>query len=325
MRAIVCRELTGPAGLRLEEVPEPRPGPGQVRIRVRACGVNFADSLITRGQYQRQPQLPFSPGFEISGEVLECGAGVQAVAVGDRLIALTPHGGYAEQVVVDVARCVPLPASMPWEEGAAFPVVFGTSHVALAHRARLRAGETLVVHGASGGVGLTAVAIGKRLGATVIACASRADKLEVARAQGADFLLDSGREDLRSRIRELTAGRGADVVYDPVGGAAFEASLRSIAFEGRILVIGFASGTVPRIPANHLLVKNVDVIGVNWPAYAELDPAVMTRSFETLIQWYLDGAIKPQVSSRYPLEQAVEALEQVVARKSTGKVVITVD
>jgi NADPH2:quinone reductase len=204
-------------------------------------------------------------------------------------------------------------------------VVFGTSHVALWHRARLQAGETLVVHGASGGVGLTAVAIGKRLGARVIATASSPEKLVVARQQGADHLIDTSREDVREQIRELTGGRGADVVYDPVGGELFTASLRSIAFEGRILVIGFAGGTVPQIPANHLLVKNVDVIGLNWPAYAELNPPVMTESFRTLLQWYLEGAIQPYVSAIYRLERAVDALQQVVARKSTGKVVIAMD
>ncbi len=324
MKAIVCRELTGIEGLTLEDIPVPAPTSGQVRVRVRACGVNFADSLITRGQYQVRPQPPFSPGFEVAGEVLEVGEGAMDFAAGDRVLAITPHGGYAEQVVVNVNRCVPMPVAMSYEHGAAFPVVFGTSHVALWHRARLRAGETLVVHGASGGVGLTAVAIGKRLGATVIATASSPEKLEVARQHGADYLIDTSREDVRAKIKELTGGRGADVVYDPVGGDLFAASLRSIAFEGRILVIGFAGGTVPQVPANHLLVKNVDVIGLNWPAYAELNPAVMTESFEILLQWYLGGAIQPHVSATYPLEQAVEALQHVVARKSTGKVVITV-
>ncbi|WP_291986485.1 NADPH:quinone oxidoreductase family protein [Candidatus Accumulibacter sp. ACC007] len=324
MRAIVCHELTGPASLRLEELAEPRPGPGQVRIGVRACGVNFADSLITRGQYQKQPQLPFSPGFEVSGEVLELAAGVEGVARGDRVLAMTPCGGYAEEVVADANRCLQIPAEMSWEHAAAFPVVFGTSHIALWHRARLQSGETLVVHGASGGVGLTAVAIGKQLGATVIATASSPEKLAVAAAHGADHLLDSSCEDVRERIRELTAGRGADVVYDPVGGELFTASLRSMAFEGRILVIGFAGGSVPQIPANHLLVKNVDVMGVNWPAYAELNPRAMTESFQTLVRWYLEGAIKPHVSASYPLEEALAALDQVVTRKSTGKVVITV-
>lgn len=325
MRAILCRELTGPDALRIAEVPEPRPGTGQVRIRVRACGVNFADSLITRGQYQKQPQLPFSPGFEVSGEVMEVGTGVRGIAVGDRLIAITPHGGYAEQVVADSTCCVPMPVAMPWQHGAAFPVVFGTSHVALWHRARLRAGETLLVHGASGGVGLTAVAIGKLLGATVIATASSQDKLQIARQHGADHLVDSSRDNVRTRIKELTDGRGVDVVYDPVGGDLFVASLRSIAFEGRILIIGFASGTVPQIPANHLLVKNAEVIGVNWPAYAELNRELMSESFQTLIQWYMDGKIMPHVSATYTLEQAVEALNQVVSRRSTGKVVITTD
>ncbi|HNC51707.1 MAG TPA: NADPH:quinone oxidoreductase family protein [Accumulibacter sp.] len=324
MQAIVCQELGGPAALRLSEVPDPCPGAGQVRLRVRACGINFADGLITRGQYQVQPQLPFSPGFEVAGEVLELGAGVDEFAQGDRVIAITPHGGYAEQVVVAATRCLRMPAAMPWVDGAAFPVVFGTSHVALAHRARLRKGELLVVHGAGGGVGLTAVAIGKQLGATVIATASSRAKLEAARAQGADHLIDAS-DDLRLRIRELSNGRGADVVYDPVGGDSFTASLRSMAFEGRILIIGFASGSVPQVPANHLLVKNVDVIGVNWPAYAELHPEVMIGSFRTLVQWYVDGAIRPHVSATYPLAQAVDALHEVVGRKSTGKIVITVD
>ncbi len=322
MRAIVCHELSGPDHLRLDELDQPHPGPGQVRIRVRACGVNFADSLITRGQYQKQPELPFVPGFEVSGEVLELGTGVQGVNIGDRVIAMTPSGGYAEQVVADVVRCVRMPDAMSWEHGAAFPVVFGTSHVALAYRARLRAGETLVVHGASGGVGLSAVVIGKQLGATVVATASSPQKLAVARDSGARYVIDTSREDLRARIKELTGGRGADVIYDPVGGDAFAASLRSIAFEGRIIVIGFASGSVPQIPANHLLVKNVDVIGLNWPAYVEMNPKVMTWSFQTLIEWYLCGAIRPHVTATYPLEQAVAALRQVVDRKSTGKVVI---
>jgi NADPH2:quinone reductase len=324
MKAIVCHELSGLAALRLEDVPEPRPRSGQVRVRVRACGINFADSLIARGQYQTQPEPPFSPGFEVAGDILDVGEGVTDFRAGDRVIAITPHGGYAEQVVANVDRCVPMPATMPYEQGAAFPVVFGTSHIALWHRARLRAGETLVVHGASGGVGLTAVAIGKQLGATVIATASSPEKLAVAQEHGADYLIDTRREDVRSRIKELTGGRGADVIYDPVGGELFAASLRAIAFEGRILVIGFAGGTVPQIPANHLLVKNVDVIGLNWPAYAERHPQLMTASFRTLMDWYLTGAIRPYISAIYPLERAVDALEQVVARKSTGKVVIAV-
>jgi len=325
MRAVVCHSLTGPDALRLDEVAEPRPGPGQVRIRVRACGVNFADSLITRGEYQKQPQPPFSPGFEVAGEVLELAAGVQGLSVGERVVAIIPCGGYAEQVVADGNRCVAMPDAMPWQHGAALPVVFGTSHVALWHRARLCAGETLVVHGAAGGVGLTAVALGRLLGATVIATASSAQKLEVARQHGADHLIDSAQQDVRGRILELTGGRGADVVYDPVGGDLFTASLRSIAFEGRILVIGFAGGSVPQIPANHLLVKNVDVIGLNWPAYAELKPRVMNESLQRLMNWYAEGAIMPHVAATYPLAEAAAALQQLLQRRSTGKLVLTVD
>ena len=325
MRAIVCHEFAGPAALRLENIPEPRPGPGQVLIRVHACGVNFADSLIIRGNYQRQPAPPFTPGFEVAGEILELGQGVKGLMVGERVIALTAQGGYAEQVITDAGRCVPLPPALSWQHGAAFPIAFGTSHIALARRARLRAGETLVVHGASGGVGLTAVAIGKCLGATVIATASREDKLQVARQHGADHLIDLSREDLRTRIKELTGGRGADVIYDPVGGELFSASLRSIACEGRLLIIGFASGEVPQIPANHLLVKNVDVIGLNWPAYAEHHPQTMRESLQTLLQWYLAGVITPPVSGCYPLERSVEALEDLLSRKTTGKLLITID
>ncbi len=325
MKAIICHELTGTTALQLEDVPEPCLEAGQVRLRVRACGINFADSLMARGQYQKQPQPPFSPGFEVAGEILELGEGITEWAVGDRVIAMTPHGGYAEQAVVDSYRCVAMPAAMSFEQGAAFPVVFGTSHIALWHRARLQVGETLLVHGAAGGVGLTAVTIGKQLGATVIATASGAEKLAVASQHGADYLIDTRCEDMRARVKELTHGHGAHVVYDPVGGDLFAASLRSIAFEGRILIIGFASGTVPQIPANHLLVKNVDVIGLNWPAYADLNPEVMTESFKILMDWYVSGAIQPYISATYPLARAVEGLNQVVARKSTGKVVIVMN
>lgn len=325
MKALVCRELTGLDGLHLEEVADPKPAAGQVLIRVRACGVNFADSLIVRGHYQQQPRPPFSPGFEVAGRVLEVGAGVEHFAPGDRVIAVVGHGGYAEQVVADARRCIRMPVNMSWEHGAAFPVVFGTSHLALWWRARLAAGETLVVHGASGGVGLTAVTIGKLLGARVIATAASAEKLTVARHHGADYLIDSGSEDVRTRIKELTAGRGADVVYDPVGGDLFTASLRSIAFGGRILVIGFASGKVPQIPANHLLVKNVDVMGINWPAYAELNPQIMNESLHKLLCWYVNGTIIPLVSATYPLEQGVEALQQLIERKTTGKLVIRIE
>jgi NADPH2:quinone reductase len=302
MRAIVCHELTGPEGLRLEDLPPPRPGPQQLLLRVHACGVNFADSLITRGEYQRQPPLPFIPGFEVAGEVIGLGPGAKGFAIGDRVIAVTSHGGYAEQVAVDAGRCVPMPASMSWIDGAAFPVVFGTSHVALCHRARLRSGETLVVHGAAGGVGLTAVAIGAHLGATVIATANGIDKLEVARQHGAHFGIDTGREDVRARINTLTAGRGADVVYDPVGGDLFAASAQH--FEGRIR---------HRFRQPHRADSSQSPAGQerrrDWRqgAYAELNPLVMTQSL----------AASPVRAACAPLEQT----QQVVTRRSTGKVV----
>jgi NADPH2:quinone reductase len=323
MQAIMCRELTGPSGLTLEEVDSPTPGPGQIKVTVRACGINFADSLITSGKYQIKPPLPFSPGFEVAGDVVELGPGVATCEVGDRVIGLPGVGGYAEEVLVAAEQVLTMPETMSYVEGAAFPVVYGTSHVALHHRARLQAGEVLVVHGAAGGVGLTAVEIGKRLGATVIATASTPEKLEVAGNHGADHLINYAQEDIRSRVKALTGGRGADVVYDPVGGDTFTASLSSINFEGRIIVIGFASGTVPQIPANLLLVKNVDVIGLNCQAYMQRNPKVLSQSLGMLLSWYAEGVIRPYVSATVPLERALVGLQQVVERKSTGKVVIT--
>ncbi len=323
MRAILCRELSGPSGLSLEEIPSPSPQGGQVKVSVRACGINFADSLITAGKYQVKPPLPFSPGFEVAGEIIELGPGVDTCRLGDRVIGLPGHGGYAEEVVLDASALVPIPNTLPYVDAAALPVIYGTSHVALAHRARLGPGEVLIVHGAAGGVGLSAVEIGKRLRATVIATASSAEKLAIAADHGADHLINYTREDIRTRVKALTDDRGADVVYDPVGGEAFTGSLRSINFEGRLIVIGFASGTIPQIPANHLLVKNVDVIGLNWPAYMQRKPAVLTESLRTLLAWYAEGAIRPHVSETYPLERALDGLQRVVQRKSTGKIVIT--
>lgn len=323
MKAILCHNFSGPSGLTLEEIPTPEPGPGQIRLAVRACGINFADSLITAGKYQVKPPLPFSPGFEFSGDILEIGAGVDGFQIGDRVLGIAYIGGYAEQTVLPATQIFRIPSSMPYTHAAAFPVAYGTSHVALAHRARLKSGEVLVVHGAAGGVGLTAVEIGKQLGARVIAIASTQEKLEIARQHGADHLVNSSQDDVRVRIKTLTDGRGADVVYDPVGGELFIASLRSINFEGRILVIGFASGGIPQVPANHLLVKNVDVMGLNWPAYLERKPEVLRTSMQTLLSWYEERRIRPHVSETYPLGRAVEGLQRVLARQSTGRIVIT--
>ena len=324
MKAMIARELGGPEVLKAEEIASPEPGPGQILVRVRACGVNFADSLVLKGKYQVQPELPFSPGAEVAGTVLKLGEGVSGLKVGQRVAGMCGNGGYAEEALMPASGVVPLPVEMPDEVAAAFPIAYGTSHLALKHRGRLKKGETLVVHGAAGGVGLTAVEIGKALGARVIATASTPEKLEIARKHGADELVDSSTEDLRERIKGLTGGKGADVIYDPVGGDVFDASLRAIAFEGRLIVIGFAGGRVPQIPANHLMVKNVDAIGFNFGAYLEKAPAVTREAFSELAGWYVEGRIRPYVSDRFTLEETPAAIAHVMERRARGKAVVLV-
>ena len=307
-----------------ENIEPPVLSPGQVRIDVHACGVNFADTLIVAGKYQVKPHIPFSPGMEIAGTVAECGQGVVRFQTGDRVMAVLDYGGFAEQVVAVEQDVFPIPDAMDFTVAAGFPVTYGTSHLALVLRAGLRAGEALVVHGAAGGVGLTAVEIGKAIGATVIATASGKAKLAVAQAHGADHLIDAQEEDIRERVRTLTGGRGADVVYDPVGGGAFAASLRSINWSGRILVVGFASGDVPQIPANILLVKNISVEGIHWGSYRKHAPERLAESFTALSDWYAAGYLRPRVSETFALEQAGEALAALRSRRPTGKLVLTV-
>jgi len=302
-------------------VATPEPGAGEVQVRIAACGLNFADLLMIDGKYQERPALPFTPGMELAGTVTALGAGVAAPAIGTRVAIFAGHGGMADYGCFPADRCLRLPDSMSFVEAAAFQVAYGTSHVALAHRANLQPGEALLVLGAAGGVGLTAVEIGKLMGATVIAVARGADKLEAARAAGADHLIDSaGTADLRAAIKALG---GADVAYDPVGGEQFTAALRSMRPEGRIVPIGFASGTVPQIPANHLLVKNLSVIGLYWGGYLAFRPKVLTDSLARLLEWYEAGRLKPHVSHVLPLERAAEALDLLRSRRSTGKVVVT--
>jgi NADPH:quinone reductase len=325
MRAVVCHELTGPEGLRVEELPLPQPGPGEVRLRVRAAGVNFADSLIITGRYQDRPALPFVPGLEVAGQIEACGEGVLGFRPGERVMATLAFGGFAEEVVVPARDVVRLPDAIDYVAAAGLAIAYGTAYGALVWAARLRAGETLVVHGAAGGVGLATVECGKVLGARVIATARGAERLEVASRHGADAVIDTGSEDLRARIRELTRGRGADVVFDPVGGEVFNASLSAIAWEGRLLIIGFASGEVPQIPANRLLVKNAHALGFYWGSYREHDPTRVHAAFEELLGWYGEGRIRPHVSDVLPLEDAGQAIELLLARKSTGKVVLSVD
>jgi NADPH2:quinone reductase len=323
MRAVLCKELGGPEKLVIEDVPPPPIRPGTVRIAIHAAGVNFADTLLISGQYQDRPPLPFIPGMEVAGIVSELGAGVTHLKVGDRVLSSVGRGAYAQEVVVEADSAHAIPAAMDFVTAAAFPVAYSTSHGAFAWRGRLRAGESVLVLGASGGVGLTAVEIAKAMGASVIAAAGGAEKLAVAKRAGADHLIDYTREDLRERVKALTDGRGVDVVYDPVGGDAFDQSLRSIAWEGRIIIIGFAAGRIPQIPANLVLVKNIDVIGFFWGSYRRYKPQFQAESFRQLFRWYDDGKLKPHVSHRLPLEQVKDALELLKTRKSTGKVVLT--
>ncbi|MDO9525680.1 MAG: NADPH:quinone oxidoreductase family protein [Gemmobacter sp.] len=306
------------AGLR--NIPRPKPGPGEVLLRIAACGLNFADLLMLKGEYQERPTPPFTLGMEVAGTVESVGDGVTAPAVGTRIAVFAGTGGLAEWGCFPADRCVLLPDAMPFDHAAAFMVAYGTSHLALDHRAHLKPGETLLVTGAAGGVGLTAVEIGHLMGARVIACARGADKLEVARAAGADHLIDSTTADLRAEVKALG---GADVVYDPVGGDTFMAALRATNPEGRLIPIGFAGGGVPQIPANLLLVKNLSVLGVYWGAYAGFRPQALTDSLRTLLGWYEQGRLHPHVSHALPLDRTEDALALLRDRKSTGKVVVT--
>ncbi|NUB46053.1 NADPH:quinone oxidoreductase family protein [Fertoebacter nigrum] len=304
----------------IETLPTPEPGPGEVRLRIAACGLNFADLLMIEGKYQERPPLPMTLGLELAGTVTALGPGVISPAIGTRVAVFAGQGGLAEEGCFPASRCLPLPDAMSFPEAAGFQIAYGTSHLALDHRARLQPGETLLVLGAAGGVGLTAVEIGKRMGARVIACARGAERLAVAAAAGADVLIDSGTTDLRAELKALG---GVDVVYDPVGGDDFMAALRATRPEGRLLTIGFAGGSVPQIPANLLLVKNLTVIGLYWGGYAGFRPEVLTDSLATLLGWYAEGRLKPHVSHVMPLVQVADALALLRDRKATGKVVVS--
>lgn len=306
----------------LTDLPRPPPGPGEISLRIAACGLNFADLLMIKGAYQDTPEPPFTLGMEVAGTVEALGPDTDGPAPGTRVAVFGGQGGLADYGCFPATRAVPLPDAMTFAEAAAFQVAYGTSHVALDHKARLLPGETLLVLGAAGGVGLTAVEIGKQMGARVIACARGADKLDVAKQAGADHLIDAATQDIRDTCRALG---GVDVVYDPVGGDQFTAAMRACNPEARILAIGFASGDVPQIPANHLLVKNISVMGLYWGGYLKFRPEVLTQSMATLFDWYAAGRLRPHVSHLLPLEQAAEALELLRTRKSTGKVVVTLE
>jgi NADPH:quinone reductase len=325
MKAVLAKEFGPLEGLVLEDVPARHAGSGQLVIAVKACGVNFLDALMVQGKYQTKPPLPFSPGAEVAGIVTEVGAGVTGFATGTRVLAFVGHGGYAEEVIADASRVIPLPPQMDFVTAAAFPIAYATSHHALKDRAHLRPGGTLLVLGAAGGVGLTAVEIGKIMGARVIACASSEDKLALCREYGADALINYGASDLRERVRELTGGKGVDVVYDPVGGAYAEPAVRSLGLEGRYLVIGFASGEIPKIPLNLVLLKMSSIVGVFWGAFAKAQPQMNAANIAELLGWYTAGKLRPHVSGTYPLAGYREALEAVAQRKVKGKVVLVMD
>src|SRR2546422_4232383 len=324
VKAVLCKQYGPPETLVVEDLPSPRPGPGEAVVSVRAASVNFPDVLIIQNKYQFKPPLPFSPGSELAGVVKEVGAGVNNVRPGDRVIAFTTYGAFAEEVKTEAARLLPLPEKMDFVTGAAFLLTYATSDHALRDRGALKAGETLLVLGAAGGVGIAAIEIGKTLGARVIACASTEDKLAVCREHGADEAINYAGEDLRERITDLTAGKGIDVVYDAVGGSYTEPALRSLAWRGRLLVVGFAAGEIPRIPLNLALLKGCSIVGVFWGDFARREPKLFAESVRRLGEWYREGKLKPHISATFPLDQAAEALKLMAARKVKGKVVLTV-
>ena len=323
MRAVVVDRWLEPKDLVVRELPDPVPRANQVVLDVAAAGCNFFDILLVQGKYQMKPAFPFTPGAEVAGVVRELGPGVSGVAKGERVFAGLALGAFAERVAVPVAALHPMPAAMSFPEAAAFPVVYPTSYAALVQRANLRKGETLLVHAAAGGVGVAAVQIGKALGARVIATAGGADKLEVARRAGADVAIDYSTGDWVEAVKQATGGRGADVIYDPVGGEIFEGSLKCIAWNGRLLVIGFASGTIPVVKTNRILLKNIAVVGLHWGAYATNEPERVPEVFAGLAKLYESGHVRPIIFATYSLDEVPKALEALGSRGSYGKVIIT--
>ena len=321
MRAVICRAWGEVDDLRVEEIAVPTPGPDDVLIAVKATAVNYADALMTAGRYQTKPDLPFSPGLETAGIVAACGARVTKLKPGDRVMAILAYGGLAEMAVAPASETFAIPSRMSFEEAGAFPVAYISSHVAIRWQGRLEPGETVLVLGAAGGVGLTAVEIGKAMGARVIAAASTAEKLAVARERGADDLVNYSTEKLTERVMALTDGKGADVCFDPVGGDLFDAALSALGWGGRILVVGFVGG-VQQIPANRLLVKNRSAMGTSLRYFRWHAPEKLRASVDELLRWYEEGKLKPCISHRLPLEKSVEAIRLLTDRRAYGKVVV---
>lgn len=325
MKAIVCKKYGPPSSLELEDVTLPPLGEKQVKIKVKACSLNFPDTLIIQGLYQFKPELPFTPGSDIAGIVMETGSKVRHLNVGDEVFGFTMTGGFAEEAIIDAKTIFPKPPQMPFHIAASFLLAYGTSYHALVDRAKLKEGETIVILGASGGVGLAAVEIAKQLGARVIAAASTTEKLDLCKDHGADEFINYSSEDLKTSIKELTDGIGADVIYDPVGGPYAEAALRGIAWEGRYLVVGFAAGEIPKIPLNLALLKGCQIMGVFWGSFAMKDPGKNMQNSLQLMNWYAEGKLNPHIHKLYPLEDTSQALEEMMERKVKGKVVITMD
>lgn len=323
MKAVLCKSHGMPDTLVVENVPSPDLTEGQVLISVKACGVNFPDTLIIQGKYQFKPDLPFSPGGEVSGVIKAVGDGVTNVSVGDRVIAFSTWGGFAEELAVDANRLIKMSDKMDFEKASAFILTYGTSYHALKDRANIQPGETLLVLGASGGVGLAAVQLGKAMGARVIAAASTKEKLDVCAANGADELINYSSEDLRARVKEITQGTGVDVIYDPVGGPLSEKALRDMSWRGRFLVVGFAVGEIPKVPLNLALLKGCSIVGVFWGDFTRREPALNEANNQELMRLFEAGKISPHIHKVYPLTQASEALNELLDKKVSGKVVLS--
>ena len=322
MKAVVCRQWGGPETLVLEEIALPELRAGEVRIRVRAAGVNFPDVLIIQKKYQLQPQLPFSPGAEVAGDVIAVGEGVTHVKPGDKVASFCGIGGFAEEVIAPAAATVPMPPGASYELSAVFSLAYGTSWHAVRDRAALQAGETMLVLGAAGGVGLAAVEIGKAIGARIIAAASTDEKLAICKLHGADELINYSQGDLRESIKAVCGKNGPDVIYDPVGGKFTEPAFRSIGWRGRYLVVGFADGEIPALPMNLALLKGASLVGVFWGEFAKREPANNMRGFAEMAGWIREGKLKPLISRTYKLDEAPQALADMAARRVTGKIII---
>jgi len=325
MRAQHCINWGTEDDLALVEIPKPDPGPGEVIIKVMAAGVNFADSLMISGNYQIKPPLPFAPGMEIAGIIDSVGDGVENFKIGDRVLAILSHGGFQEFAVARADDVFVIPDTMDFHSAAAFAIAYGTSEIGLSAKLALKPGESVLINGAAGGVGLTAVELAKHLGATVIAAAGGPEKLAIAKRYGADYLIDYKTEDLANRVKQITEGKGVDAVYDPVGGSAFKASMKAVRQGGRILIVGFASGDVPQIPANILLVKNITAMGYFWGAYRILAPKVMENSMHKLFNLYVSDGLEPMISKSFDLSEVPAALKYLKSRKGAGKIIITTE